>query len=360
MQICKVIILLGTMLELTESWQLPRHNYRANSSLAMNRTGRNSIQEPAGVESLFYRAHLMRHNFTLRGIWQSFLRIIRMGKRRRKEEPIIDATETDQALKSISLPKWACVDAAEEKNLAKMKLILSDELEQLYNEEVVLANGERSRLVDAFPDVYSDFRLLRFLRKDEVQDPATAASRFKNFISSRKENNHDEIRIRVENSLFRPPPELEVVDRYLPCQFREEPAENGTVPLLLHVSRWDTSSIARAISENKLSMTAFLQYWTYMFDSLHLHLYRESMKNKQMIFIDEICDLNKLSLAQFSPSFVSKVMKPWVRLTQANYPETAKRIVFINPPKVLSIAWKIVTPLLSPGTVAKISFESRK
>ena len=75
-----------------------------------------------------------------------------------------------------------------------------------------------------------------------------------------------------------------------------------------------------------------------------------------MIFLDEVCDLTSLSIQQFNPYFVTKVMKPWLRMTQAYYPETTRRIYVLNPPGIINLAWKLVTPLLSQGTVDKIRF----
>ena len=77
-----------------------------------------------------------------------------------------------------------------------------------------------------------------------------------------------------------------------------------------------------------------------------------------MTFIEEICDLKGMTMKQFSPAFLSTVLKPWINLTQSNYPETAKRIIFLNPPKILKLVWKLVTPMVSPGTVAKVSLKS--
>lgn len=311
---------------------------------------------------MFYRARLMRrnmrHNLKLRGPWKKVY--LRRGQQGESPRVDVDVIDTEQCWKVLSIPKWACRNIDEEKRLATMKLILDGDLKELNNRKVTLANGEERSPIEAFPDVYSDFRLLRFLRKDKVQDPVAAADRFKVFIVSRMENNHDKLRAQVQSSMFRPPPELAVINDFLPCAFCEAPSENGTVPLLLNIGSWDTSSIKKSIDQNNLSLSSFLEYWTYMFDSLHLHLYRESMKQKQMIFIDEVCDLTHMSLSQFSPSFVSDVLKPWIRLTQANYPETAKRIVFVNPPRILSMVWKIVTPMVAPGTVAKVSLQSRQ
>ena len=91
-----------------------------------------------------------------------------------------------------------------------------------------------------------------------------------------------------------------------------------------------------------------------MFESLHQRLYLESIKAGRMVYIDEICDLKKMSIGQLSPSFVSKVARPWISVTQTYYPETAKRISFLNPPSILSVAWSIVAKMVSKSTVEKV------
>lgn len=73
-----------------------------------------------------------------------------------------------------------------------------------------------------------------------------------------------------------------------------------------------------------------------------------------MTFLDEVCDLTNLSIKQFSPAFVTKVMKPWLKMTQSHYPETTRRIYVLKPPAIVNFAWRLVTPLLSQGTVDKI------
>jgi hypothetical protein len=266
----------------------------------------------------------------------------------------------------LNLPIWACKDSKEEKRLIKMKLILKDVIDNLQRKEV---QDKTVNLVEVFPDVYSDLRLLRFLRKDKIQDPIAAAKRFRHFVQDREANRHDELRLLVEKHPFQPPPDLAVVADFLPCDFRPVPASqdsnNMMVPVFLHVGVWNTAAITKSIcvhntkeEKRQLTLSKFLHYWVYMFDSLHLHLYNESLKNKQIICIDEICDLNKMSMGQFSPKFINSVLKPWIRLTQGNYPETAKRIVFRDPPKILSLVWRIVTPMISPGTIAKVSMQA--
>ena len=106
----------------------------------------------------------------------------------------------------------------------------------------------------------------------------------------------------------------------------------------------------------RITLDDFLDYWIFIYESLHLTLHKESVDRHKMVYVDEACDLSNLSLRQFSPSFVTKVMKEWLKMTQNNYPETTKRIWFFNPPRIINVAWNIVTPMTSPGTVAKVRF----
>jgi hypothetical protein len=78
-----------------------------------------------------------------------------------------------------------------------------------------------------------------------------------------------------------------------------------------------------------------------------------------MIYVDEICDLSGMNRHQFSPSFVRKIMKPWLSLTQQYYPETTKQIQLLKPPRLLSMVWNTVACMISPGTVAKVQLVSK-
>ena len=248
-----------------------------------------------------------------------------------------------------------------------MKIVLERDLQILQEKKITRqTTGETIRVMDAFPDVYSDFRLLRFLRKDKVQDPVTAAVQYREFLQWRKENRVDEIRLLLEERVragdrdaFRPPEDWNVVNDYLPCDIKPFSSQNGRMPvLLLNLGQWDTQGITKLIHEKKLSLRTFIAYWTYVMEALHLHLYQESLRTKQMVYVEETCDLNDMTLSQFSPAFVSQVLKPWIHMMQSNYPETTETITFLRPSKVFSFVWKILSPMFSKGTVAKVSIKS--
>lgn len=262
----------------------------------------------------------------------------------------------------MELPSWACVDETEARHLAAMKIVLGRDLEKLETKAISGLDGRAVKVVEAFPDVYSDFRLLRFLRKDTIQDPVTAAVRYREFLQWRENNRVDEIRLRIEErfnlgdtDIFRPPEEWSIVRQYLPYTVTHDRSSNGVLPVYLQVGEWDTRGITKLILEKRLSLKTFLGYWTYLFEAIHLHLYKESLRTKQMIFVEEICDLDALTMSQLAPTFVSHVLKPWVHLAQANYPETTSSIVFLKPPRVFSLIWKFLSPMFSRGTLAKVS-----
>jgi hypothetical protein len=337
-------------------------------------------REPAGAESLFGMAKSMRSH--LPGI-SGIPRADRLDRRRsswilrqllrRRNQPgfhpgLKESTNLDQLLlleegvdaldvgcQEISLPSCFFGSQEEKKRLAEMKFHLEQDLHGLKKKTVRLANKKVVPVGAAFPDVYGDLRLLRFLRKDKQQDPVSASIRYQRFLHWREENNVDEIRAQVEKQPFHPPSNL--VADYIPCEFdlTETVLEGSSnLPIVLNVGKWKTAEISKLIHQKKLSLEDFLRYWIYMFESLHRQLYLESYRLQKMIYVDEICDLSGMRMQQFSPGFVSQVLKPWLSVTQTYYPETTRRISFLDPPRVLALVWKIVAPLASPGTVAKV------
>jgi len=165
---------------------------------------------------------------------------------------------------------------------------------------------------------------------------------------------------------------LDDVPRYLPYKFynatmmmttktsRNDGNDSGgrlAAPVILYMGRWDTSGMTRLIldkSKSDASLDGFLLHWVCLFESLHMQLYRDSLRYRTLVYADEICDLRGLNFGQLGPQFVAKVLKPWIRTTQTYYPETAETIRLLNSPSFLKLAWKIVAPMVSPRTVAKI------
>ena len=255
---------------------------------------------------------------------------------------------------------WACVSNTEKIQLQQMKLLLQSELKMITN----------VNLHEKYPDVYSDLRLLRFLRKSKDRDVNSAADRYRSFLQWREKNKVDDIRDMIEDYSFTPTcARLQAVSSHFPMNFdylAEESDELNVLlgdkpvvkPAILNVGEFDTRGITEKIlaSDSDVVLEDFLNYWIFLYESIHLILYIQSIQFGQMVYLDEVCDLSGLSLRQFSPSFVSKVMSPWLKMTQAYYPETTRRIFILHPPAIIKVAWKLVTPLLSQGTIDKIRF----
>lgn len=263
---------------------------------------------------------------------------------------------------------WACVSNTEKIQLQQMKLLLHSEMKAITN----------NNLHEIYPDVYSDLRLLRFLRKSKERDIVSAVERYRSFLKWRELNGVDRIRAMIEegnkisssdsSSSFRPTDKrLQAVAAYFPMNFdfvvqemnESMKGENPAVkPAILYIGQFDTRGITEKIlaPDSEIVLEDFLNYWIFLYESIHVTLYKQSIQTGQMVYLDEVCDLSGLSLQQFSPSFVTKVMNPWLKMTQANYPETTRRIYVLHPPAIVKVAWKLVTPLLSQGTIDKIGF----
>jgi hypothetical protein len=271
----------------------------------------------------------------------------------------------EQYLNSLDLPPidcgWACVSNTEQIQLQQMKLLLRSELKMITD----------VNLHEKYPDVYSDLRLLRFLRKSKDRDVTSAAARYRSFLQWRGKNEVDNIRDMVEDcsGSFTPTAvRLQTVAAHFPMNFDylvqetvelNEGDKSLVKPAILNVGEFDTRGITEKIlasNSDDVELEDFLNYWIFLYESIHLRLYQQSLQFGQMTFLDEVCDLSGLSLQQFSPSFVTKVMSPWLKTTQAYYPETTRRIYILHPPAIIKVAWKLVTPLLSQGTIDKIRF----
>ena len=71
-----------------------------------------------------------------------------------------------------------------------------------------------------------------------------------------------------------------------------------------------------------------------------------------------ILDLNGLSFRLATHTIARKVLKQVIQVQQDNYPEMMGQMVLLNAPRVFSLAWSAVKPMLDERTVAKIKIFS--
>jgi len=333
-----------------------------------------SRREPAGVETIFGKVKDMRTCGARQLVGQNLTGFLRTGNKRRRQRDLGHTTEVrelhhregipiagfQQELKDVashfSLPPTFQFKGgnSERRALASMKILLEKDYRDLSNKTVIIpATGERVSVVSQFPDVYGDLRLLRFLRKNKESDPVSAGLAFRKYLNWRRENHVDEIRAAVESKSFAAIPDsLQIFAEMIPCDFDITEGQGAVIKLF--VGKWQTAKLATLIRREEVLLSDFLVYWMFLFEALHQQLYKQSIKHNQMVFVDAVGDLRGFSLQQLTPAFTSNVMRPWIKQLQCHYPETARRIDVVHPPKVVSLLWRLVTPLLSPGTVAKI------
>ena len=316
-------------------------------------------REPAGVEGVFTKAKDMRASLANR---------VNLRRRKRKLRKRSQVTEPRNGFKenlarvkaTILLPeRWEFEGEKELNSLAEMKLILRKDLKEVQENTLRLDDGRMINCLEQFPDAYGDIRMLRFLRKEKSRNPLEAAMSFKDYVKWRKKNGIDKIRAQVELNPFQVPSKLSFVDELLPSDFDlcgkvDADDREPSFTITLHIGQWQTTKLASMIQKNDVTLEDFLLYWVYKFESVHKALHAESIKQQRMVFIDNPVDLKGFTAKQISPGFVTRVLRPWVKQMQSNYPETARAIDVFNPPRVISLLWRLMVPLLRPGTVAKI------
>eukprot|EP00566_Odontella_aurita_P013439 CAMPEP_0113544760 /NCGR_PEP_ID=MMETSP0015_2-20120614/10882_1 /TAXON_ID=2838 /ORGANISM="Odontella" /LENGTH=456 /DNA_ID=CAMNT_0000445045 /DNA_START=417 /DNA_END=1787 /DNA_ORIENTATION=+ /assembly_acc=CAM_ASM_000160 len=341
-----------------------------------------SPREPAGVESIFAILKMVRRRATARILTRSGRGGERGNRSRRSEsasssfgilsvdygtaDSSIDIRCLDEIVSGFPPEISSALRGPDEgRRLAAMKVLLEDDLRAMRERIVNVPSDDVSTvksvdIISAYPDAYGDFRLLRFLRKDRDQDPVSASLHFREYVSWRRDSKIDDIRARIgENPWGYIPEDIRTIEQYFPCNFDlGNGLGDGCPPVLLTAGQWDTAGLTKAIrtKADGITLDKFLEYWVYVYEYIHLRLYENSMKLGSVVYIDEICDLKGLGLRQFSPAFISQVLKPWLAITQANYPETARRIFFFEPPKVMDIIWRLVTPMVNERTVSKVQF----
>ena len=270
----------------------------------------------------------------------------------------LDVTEVDPwgvkyEQSHLELPSWALASENEARHLAAMKIVLKYDLEELSETTITTMDGRILKVVDAFPDVYGDLRMLRFLRKDKIQDPVTAALRYRQFLRWRTENHVDRIRLQLEerqeplghDHAFRPPASVESLHDCLPFRLSVSHAKDALAPVEIRLGQLDVdklTQICRQGSGNRLLLQELMSHCIYIFEALSLHLYNESVRTKQMVLADLNCDFTGIRLGYIHPGFLSRVLRPLIHTAKSYYPETAVAIHYSHPSKVFSILWMIM------------------
>lgn len=177
-----------------------------------------------------------------------------------------------------------CIDKSELDRMARMREMVVEQLpyEQRYTFEDLQAR---------VPDAYGNLRMLRFLRKSKNQDAGSSAKRFVKYLRWRKEFQVD--------SVIRPLLDSEsgyndILDRRVVAfinenfgaEIRNEGQLKNVGEVHLDVGRWRGDVLLKAIDDGSLTLTAFLYYWTLLYERIHLRLYERTLLDGQLAFID--------------------------------------------------------------------------
>lgn len=203
--------------------------------------------------------------------------------------------------------------------------------------------------IESHEDITSDRRLLRFLRGHKF-DMATACQMYKNMLQWRQEQNIDAIREEIISKNLEPKdfPHHGRVVRFLPLhQHHGYDLEGRPVQIKL-VGRIDTKKLLSSFQEEE-----FLRYHIYGMEYSSLLLDQLSKERKSMVRTVLIFDLAGLNMSHVRGSAMDLLRKA-LKITQDYYPESMHRCYILNAPKVFSMFWQVIKPLLAERTVRKV------
>ncbi|KZS17891.1 SEC14 protein 2 [Daphnia magna] len=105
-----------------------------------------------------------------------------------------------------------------------------------------------------------------------------------------------------------------------------------------------------------VSKTDYLRYLTYMAETNYVLMRKNSLLTGKPVTLQTfIIDMDGLSMRQMSYKPFREVGLEAIKISEANYPESLRRVFIINAPKVFTFVFSMVKPFLHQATLDKIS-----
>mmetsp|Transcript_60857 Transcript_60857/g.145057 ORF Transcript_60857/g.145057 Transcript_60857/m.145057 type:complete len:641 (-) Transcript_60857:221-2143(-) len=207
-------------------------------------------------------------------------------------------------------------------------------------------DGPPKSMLDSLPYLRSDHMLVRFIiaRQWDVEKAWTMLSEHYRWMVEK----------RVEALVTDPFPEAPHIKKYYPQAYHGTD-KLGRPIYIERPGKIDMPRILQTITPERLL--------EYVFAGSELQVRRRlpgcSLARGEIIDKSlNILDLSGMGLGIVSHNTARKVVKEAVTTIQNHYPEMMGKMVIINAPKVFSIAWTFVKPMLDEKTVSKISIFS--
>jgi len=195
-----------------------------------------------------------------------------------------------------------------------------------------------------------DVVIYRFLRGYQFEHEKASAA-LNAMLQFRKKYNLDEVRVKVAKMTQKDFPHYTEVMKGYPHNIEHGVDKKGQPVGIERLGLTKPALLTKLVSLDEL-----LEYHLYHLEHKAL-LTAELTERKGVIMRNcKIVELGGLGAAHLSSVQGLKYLKTLLTVGQANYPEMAGNVYFVNAPFLLSALWTIVKPWFQPATLEKIRF----
>jgi hypothetical protein len=207
------------------------------------------------------------------------------------------------------------------------------------------------------PDIFTDERLLRFLRNNEL-DLSRANDAFDRMIQRRKELRADviwkEVKSNWKENFWEMPciPKREIFREF----YLFDPSvcvKDGELISLEHTGQIHIREFMTKITEAEI-----LTFFCYLMEWNMIKLNQLSRQSKKLSRMIQIKDLEGISLFQASSKKGMDLFSKLNRMLHDVYPETLSRLVIIHAPPIFGILWRMFRGIIPRRTSKKMEVYS--
>jgi len=196
----------------------------------------------------------------------------------------------------------------------------------------------------SLPPRYTELMLLRFLRARQF-DVSKTVEMITNDIAWRKEVGADEALKTFPNNKY-----YQSLLNYWPGRNHKHD-KRGVHIYYERVGVVDPKSLITSIPEDDI-----IKFHIYLMETGESVLLKETQTvpleqlDMGVVIIEDLTDLGRKHLYAGGLNVIKRI----AQIDQDHYPETLKKMIFVNAPSVFTLVWNFVSPWLDPITQAKM------
>uniref|UniRef100_T1J2H6 CRAL-TRIO domain-containing protein n=1 Tax=Strigamia maritima TaxID=126957 RepID=T1J2H6_STRMM len=203
----------------------------------------------------------------------------------------------------------------------------------------------KSAVADAITEGKDDDFYLRWLRARNY-DPAKAEIMLRRSLTWRKQSHIDEL---VDT--YKPP---EVLRKYYPYGFAGHAIEGEPV-IIVPFGNCDIKGLLHAVKKSE-----YIKYTIYILEKAIRDMDEQTIKlGKVVDRMVIIFDLEHFGMKHITWKPAMDALLYMVQMHEGNYPERLKKVYVVNTPKIFSVVYAIIRPMMSDVTADKVKIFGR-